>query len=479
MKASQIPAIAFAAMLNTASSLADVPNGQGDPRLPGGTATYTGPVDENVFSHPSANLSRSRELDFHVGNGFFKRLWVTPPASTQAADGLGPLFNARSCFVCHENDGRGRPPAPGEEAVSLFLRLSIPASTPEQLEQLASHRRNVIPEPTYGEQLQNFAIPGHRAEGSLRTDYEERPVTLADGTVVRLRKPSYRIDNPGYGPLHPQTMISPRVAPQMIGLGLLEAIPEADIVARADPEDSDADGISGHPNRVWSAAAQRVTLGRFGHKAGSPSVDEQSQSAFHGDIGISTPFHSSGAGECTARQPDCLSAPDGNSPQYDNLEAHRTVTELTAFYAEHLAVPARRSPDDPAVVAGERIFHASGCAACHTPRHKTATIPGKPALSDQTIWPYTDLLLHDMGDGLADNRPEGVADGREWRTAPLWGVGLSPLVSGHSTYLHDGRARNLLEAILWHGGEAEGARRAVMELNNEQRDRLLRFIESL
>lgn len=478
MKRIHFSGIVLVTLLGTFSSSAAA-DATGDPRLPGGSATYTGPIDENIFSHPSANLSRARQLDFHVGNGFFKRLWVIAPSSTQAADGLGPLYNARSCFTCHKNDGRGRPPAPGEEAVSLFLRLSIPPTTPEQLRALREHRLKVIPEPTYGEQLQNFAIPGQRAEGSLRIEYEEQPARLADGSVVSLRKPTYRIENLGYGPLHPQTMISPRVAPQMIGLGLLGAIAEEDILALADPHDSDGDGISGRPNLVWSQTAQRVTLGRFGHKAGSPDVDAQSQSAFHSDIGISTPHHPSGAGECTRAQQACLDAPDGASSQYDNLEANSTVTELTAFYAEHLAVPARRNPEAADVRAGERIFHTIGCAACHTPRHKTATLPGKPELSDQIIWPYTDLLLHDMGEGLADHRPEGVADGREWRTAPLWGVGLSPLASRHTTYLHDGRARNLLEAILWHGGEAEAARNAVIALGRTEREQLLRFIESL
>jgi CxxC motif-containing protein (DUF1111 family) len=480
MKASQLLGAALAALLHSASSLATAPPpGTADERLPGGEASYTGPLDENAFSHPSANMGRVRELDFHVGNGFFKRLWVTAPASTQAADGLGPLYNARSCFLCHKNDGRGRPPAPGEEAVSMFLRLSVPPTTPEQLRLLAERRINVIPEPTYGEQLQNFAIAGHRAEGRMRIDYEERPVTLADGTLVALRKPGYRIENLAYGPLHPETMISPRVAPQMIGLGLLEAIPESAILALADPDDADGNGISGRPNRVWDAAQKRVVLGRFGYKAGSPSVDAQSQSAFRGDIGISTPLQPHSAGDCTAGQPACLAAPSGDSPRYDDLEAHRAVTDLTAFYAENLAVPARRNPAHPEVLAGKRIFHASGCAACHTPRHTTARVPGKTKLSAQTIWPYTDLLLHDMGEGLADQRPEGVANGREWRTAPLWGIGLTPTVSGHSLYLHDGRARNLLEAILWHGGEAEAARDAVINLSTEERGQLLRFVESL
>ena len=273
--------------------------------------------------------------------------------------------------------------------------------------------------------------------------------------------------------------MSPRIAPPLIGLGLLEAVAEEDILALADPDDSDGDGISGRPNRAWSAREKQATLGRFGWKAGSPTVDDQSQEAFFGDIGISVPNHPDGAGECTERQPSCKQAPSGNSPQYDNLEAHRTVTDLVAFYARHLAVPARRNHDDPQVLAGKKLFYEIGCTGCHTPKHVTADVPDQPELSNQMIWPYSDLLLHDMGEGLADKRPEGIANGREWRTPPLWGIGLTEVVNGHSNYLHDGRARNLLEAILWHGGEASSARDAVTRLSRTEREQLLRFVESL
>ena len=489
MKASQLLAVTLVMALNSASSLADnAPAGPtaGSPRpepgeqFPGGNASYTGRLDEHAFSHPSANLSRDRQLDFRVGNGFFKRLWVTAPSSTQAADGLGPLFNARSCLSCHNRDGRGHPPAnPADSAVSLVLHLSIPPSTPQQLQLLAERRINTVPEPTYGRQLQHFAIAGQRAEGTMHIDYEELPLSLADGTVVHLRKPGYSVKHPAFGPLHPATLLSPRIAPPMIGLGLLEAIDEQQILARADADDRDGDGISGRPNHVWSANQQRVVLGRFGLKAGMPSVDEQSQHAFAHDIGISVPLHPAGAGDCSDHQQECLQAPDGNSPQYDNLEAPQQVTDLIAFYAENLAVPARREHATPAVLAGKQLFHAIGCVSCHTPSHTTRELPGKPQLSGQRIWPYSDLLLHDMGEGLADHRPEGEASGREWRTAPLWGVGLTALVSGQESYLHDGRARNLLEAILWHGGEAQATRDAVMQLSTAQREQLLRFLKSL
>ncbi|MEJ2455188.1 MAG: di-heme oxidoredictase family protein [Candidatus Thiodiazotropha sp.] len=447
---------------------------------PGGSATHTKRINRDAFSQASSNMSFEREIDFKVGNGFFKRLWVTAPASTQAADGLGPLYNARSCQRCHLKDGRGHPPnGPEDNAVSMFLRLSIPPQNEAEEALLREHRVNNIPDPVYGAQLQDFAIAGHKAEGQMRIDYEALSVELADGETVQLRKPTYRVASLGYGPLHPQIRISPRVAPQMIGLGLLEAIDEADILQQADPDDVDGDGISGRPNLVWSSEHQRVMLGRFGHKAGMPSVNEQSQGAFSGDIGISVPLHPSGAGECSENQTACREAPDGNSPQYEDLEAESGVTDLVVFYARNLAVPARRRHDSEPVLAGKKIFYEIGCIACHTPKYRTPAEGVAMEQSDQLIWPYTDLLLHDMGEGLADHRPEGVANGREWRTAPLWGIGLTPDVNGHSNYLHDGRARNLLEAILWHGGEAQTARDALVRLPKREREYLLRFVESL
>ncbi|WP_230969984.1 di-heme oxidoreductase family protein [Nitrogeniibacter aestuarii] len=449
--------------------------------LPGGAATHHKRINKDVFSQPSANMAFEREMQFKIGNGFFKRLWVSAPASTQAADGLGPLYNARSCQRCHLKDGRGHPPEGDDDnAVSMFLRISIPPQTDEDRRLLAEHRVNNIPDPVYGTQLQDFAIAGHKAEYRLRVRYEPMPVKLADGTVVTLRKPTYSAEDLGYGPLHPQAMLSPRVAPQMLGLGLLEAISDKDILAKADPDDADGDGISGRPNRVWSPSANAPRLGRFGHKAGAPSVDEQSQGAFTGDIGISTPFNPYGWGECTEAQVDCRKAPDGNSPQYDNLEAGKEVMALVTFYARNLAVPARRDAGDPQVLAGKRLFYETGCTGCHTPSYQTrADEAVAPEQRDQHIWPYTDLLLHDMGEGLADGRPEGMANGREWKTPPLWGIGLTPMVNGHNQYLHDGRARGVLEAILWHGGEARAQRDAVAAMPAADREALIRFVESL
>lgn len=448
---------------------------------PAGALTHHQPRDQKAFTRPAATLTADQAMRFRLGDSFFRRLWVSAPASTQAADGLGPLFNARSCQRCHVGDGRGHLPDGTVGSDSFFLRLSVPPRTEEDRQALASGRQAVIPDPVYGTQLQTASVQGHPAEGQVQIDWTERQVRLADGQWVSLRQPHYRILGLAYGPLDPQAMISPRVAPPMIGLGLLEAVPEADLLTREDPEDRDGDGISGRANRVWDHAAGAVRLGRFGWKAGQPTLDQQNQSAFNGDIGLSTPLFPKASGDCTAAQADCLAAPSGNSPQYDTLEVPQTVTDLVLFYTRTLSGPARNRADatDPQVLRGKALFRASGCAACHTPQQRTATTGVDPVVAGQTIWPYTDLLLHDMGEGLADDRPEGLADGREWRTPPLWGLGLTEVVSPRAGYLHDGRARTVLEAILWHGGEASAARARVQALSAADRAALLAFLKSL
>ena len=451
-------------------------------RLPGGDTTSKKSVNRNAFSHNAANLPFEKELDFKVGNGFFRRIWVSAPASTQSADGLGPLYNARACQRCHLKDGRGHPPAanyPDDTAVSMFLRLSIPPQNAEQKSLLASRKVNVIPEPTYGGQLQDFSIQGIPAEGRMHIEYEEIAVPLNGGEIAYLRKPRYTVTDLQYGAMHAQVMISPRVAPPMIGLGLLEMVPAADILAHADPDDSDGDGISGRPNRVWDIESRDVAIGRFGWKAGNPTINQQSQGAFSGDIGLSTPLFPDPAGDCTGRQAACRKAPHGDSPQHGNLEVSAQVSELVLFYSRHLAVPARRNAGDAQVLQGKKLFYESGCTGCHVPKFLTGSEPDRPELSKQLIWPYSDLLVHDMGEGLADGRPEGVANGREWRTSPLWGIGLTKVVNGHTYFLHDGRARNLLEAVLWHGGEAEPAQQSVVGMTPEQRGHLLAFLGSL
>lgn len=447
--------------------------------MPAGAGTSRKRANRDAFSHPTANLSFEEQQEFRVGNGLFKKLWTSSPSSTKASDGLGPLFNARSCQGCHLKDGRGRPPLPGEDAVSLFLRLSIPPQDDADRKALASRTVLRIPEPTYGGQFQSFAVTGLPAEGKFDIELEDIVVPLNGGETAVLQKPVYHIRDLGFGPMHPDTMISPRVAPPMIGLGLLQAIHPGDLEALADPEDLDGDGISGKLSLVRDPATGDIAIGRFGWKASNPSIRAQTAGAFSGDIGISTPDKPENWGDCTKLQSDCRTMPHGEQANLGPSEAPDPVMELVTFYSENLAVPMRRNVDDPAVLRGKELFHQIGCASCHQPKFVTSRQAPNPAHRFQLIWPYTDLLLHDMGEGLADNRPVGEADGREWRTPPLWGIGLTKTVNNHTRFLHDGRARNLLEAVLWHGGEAQSARDKVVALEPDDRKSLISFLESL
>ncbi|RON78255.1 di-heme oxidoredictase family protein [Pseudomonas fluorescens] len=439
----------------------------------GGAATVR-KTDQNAFSLPSANLPPSRRVDFSVGNSFFRSPWVIAPSTTTARDGLGPLFNTNACQGCHIKDGRGHPPPPdAPNAVSMLVRLSIP-NTPEFAKVI--EQVGVVPEPVYGGQFQDMAVPGVVPEGKVRVDYTPVPVRFKDGTEVELRKPVLQITQLGYGPMHPDTRFSARVAPPMIGLGLLEAIPEQAILANAAAQAKDNNGINGRPNRVWDDELQKTVIGRFGWKAGQPNLNQQNVHAFSGDMGLTTslrPFD-----DCTDAQTACKQAPNGNGPNGEP-EVSDNILRLVLFYSRNLAVPARRGVNDPQVLAGKNLFFQAGCQSCHTPKYTTAANAAEPELANQVIRPYSDLLLHDMGDGLADNRTEFQASGRDWRTPPLWGIGLTQAVSGHTQFLHDGRARNLLEAVLWHGGEAQAAQQQVLSFNAEQRAALLAFLNSL
>lgn len=433
----------------------------GDPRS-GGDATV---VDDsaNAFSLPIPSLTNEERRAFFVGNSFFNDNWVTAPASTEGRDGLGPMFNAQSCSSCHFRDGRARPPESDDDpALGLLIRLSVPGVTDTGAP---------LGDPAYGDQLQDRSIHGVPAEGRIRIDLFDRTVAAPGNRTATLEVPTYRIVDLAYGPLHDEVQISPRIAPQLPGVGLLEAIPVETILALADPDDSDGDGISGRPNMVWDVRTGESALGRFGWKANVPTVEQQNAGAFLGDIGITSSLFPEQV--CTAVQTDCAGAPDGGSPEVDDHKLARVT-----FYTQTLAVPARRDVDDPDVIAGERLFDELGCAACHVPTLETGPSDIEQ-LAHQTIHAYTDLLLHDMGPDLADDRPDFDASGSEWRTAPLWGLGLIETVNDHLRLLHDGRARSIEEAILWHGGEAETARQAFQALDAEQMQQLIAFLESL
>ena len=325
----------------------------------------------------------------------------------------------------------------------------------------------------------NFSIvrSWRQARGHWIVNWQTIKDSFADGTPYELQKPIISFTDLGYGPIGDNIQVSPRVGTPMIGLGLLEAVPSAAILALADPDDRDGDGISGRPNMVEDRTHGDTRLGRFGWKAGQPSVRQQIAGAFNGDIGITSsvfpdPNH-------TAPQ---AAAGLGELPNGGEPELSERALERVTFYSQNLAVPNRRNIDNPQVQRGWEAFQQANCIACHTPTLTTAPEPASPelaALAGQTIHPFTDLLLHDMGPGLADNRPEAQANGSEWRTAPLWGIGLTETVNGHTRFLHDGRARSLSEAILWHGGEAEAAKEAYRTMSADDRAALIAFLESL
>ena len=422
----------------------------------------TGP---RAFSHPSPNLPLEQRAAFEVGDSFFNRNWVQAPASATARDGLGPLFNARSCSGCHVRDGRGQPMDGERVSDSILFRLSI-AGRDERT-------GGPVGDPTYGGQLNHRSVL-ERGEGRVVITLETVSGSYADGTPYELQRPRYELTGLGFGPMADDLRISPRVTPQVIGLGLLEHVAAADILARADPDDADGDGISGRPNRVWDIERGERVLGRFGWKANQPSLRQQTAGAFNGDLSITSSLFPQEAHLPVQGAQGLDDLPHGGEPELEDRALERVT-----FYLQHLAVPDQRDGEDPAVQRGWRHFQDIGCADCHTP---TLTTPseGVPAtLAGQTFHPFTDLLLHDMGEDLADHREDYEADGREWRTPPLWGIGLIPTVNGHSRYLHDGRARNLAEAILWHGGEGATSRDAFKALDADAREALLAFLRSL
>ncbi|HEX6837619.1 MAG TPA: di-heme oxidoredictase family protein, partial [Polyangia bacterium] len=428
-----------------------------DAALLGGEGTIFDEGAEALL-YPARNLSQAHRGPFQLGDGIFNRNWAPAPATPQGNDGLGPTFNALSCSGCHPNNGRGAPPVTSDEPfLALLLRLSVPGSDPHG---------GPNPDPAYGDQLETQAILGVPAEGTPHVTYTEQPGSYGDGEAYSLRAPSYSVDGLAFGAFAAGEMFSPRVAPELVGVGLLQAIPE-DTVRQLAAQSG------GHVNEVWDTAAATTVLGRFGWKANQPTVEQQTYGAFRGDIGITSSLYPTK--NCPPPQTACAAAPPSMSqPNLGTLEGQAMVVHGMA-----LAVPAARDVTAPAFVRGEALFTQAGCATCHVPKIVTGTLDGYPALSSQTIRPFTDLALHDMGPGLADGRPDYLATGSEWRTPPLWGLGLLPAVNDHQMLLHDGRARGFAEAILWHGGQAEAAKEAFRTMAKADRDALVTFLQSL
>lgn len=442
-------------------------------RLPAGEFSNT-ETGSTAFSIPYPGLSKKQSGQSTDGFEKFNENWVVPPYP-YGVWGLGPTFNEDRCGHCHINNGRGQTPARGELAErGMLVRISVPGQAAGGEPQ---------PHTVYGHQIQTRGIEGRvPAEGQVRFDYTMRSVQLADGETVTLREPRISVESLQFGAFGEEVMISPRLAQQIVGLGLLEAVPGEDIleIAAGQP----ALGVSGRPNYVFDIETERTLLGRFGWKASQPSIRQQTAAAFIADIGATTYLFPQE--NCPKAQIECRNLPSAARCEGQGGCAHTHRPEVTpsrlsniTFYVQSLTVPARRNVDDPRVRDGERLFESIGCAACHVPALRTGEEAFMDAAAGLTIYPYTDLLLHDMGDELADGRPDFEADGREWRTPPLWGIGLLKTINGNGELLHDGRARDVVEAVLWHGGEAQPAREAFRKLSKNERASLRSFVESL
>ena len=446
------------------------------------------------YSKPSSNLTASRKGHFFIGNAFFRQPWVIAPASTDSRDGLGALFNVAACQSCHVKDGRGHAPMTSDDdADSLLIRLAMPATTDEQRQQLQNSLIEKVVHPMYGGQLQDRGIQGVPAEARIAVQWTDKPVTFADGHIETLRAPTFNLTKPGYGAFDDDLMVSPRVALPMIGLGLLEQIPDEAIKKQAvDNKNSTNGDISGKFNWVMDPQTGKHALGRFGWKAGQTKLITQNQSAFNEDMGLTSNIrpHES----CMPTQMACMNATTGVDAQGNGkppVEVNDEVAKFVEFYTRNLAVPHRRDADDTLVLAGKKRFYDMGCQSCHTPRYQLPkTDDDHLEQHGQVIYPYTDLLLHDMGDDLADRTIAGklpakniqvefLANSYEWRTPALWGIGLAQTVDPQATFLHDGRARTLMEAVLWHGGEAQKQQQKVLKLDKQGRSELNAFLQSL
>jgi len=428
--------------------------------LAGGVLT-TGEAGPRAYEQVSLTLSQAEYRQIADGRMFYDTRWAFYWFE-QGLWGRGPTSNADACATCHRANGRGAPPREGDRADTFVVQIGVPGK---------GANGGAQPHPNYGVQLQTQGVPRLIApEARIAFDWRTHTERFADGETVELRAPQVRIEDLAYGPLGDDIMISARVAPPVIGMGLLDAVPEDAILAlaaRGAPE-----GITGRPNRVWDVEGKRFALGRFGLKANHPTLRQQVAAAFIEDIGLSTDLFPEQ--NCPGAQRYCREMMVAGKPEITEYRL-KAVESLLRFSA----VPARRNLEGAAVRRGEMLFAQAKCAACHVPELRTGEVPGQPALSRQVIRPYTDLLLHDMGEALADNRPDFEASGREWRTPPLWGIGLTQTVNGNVNYLHDGRARTLVEAILWHGGEAAASREAFKAMARAEREALLRFLESL
>ncbi|UOE99887.1 di-heme oxidoredictase family protein [Bdellovibrio reynosensis] len=468
----------------------------------GDTTVFFKGESAQAFRNPAANLTEE-EIELHLkGDALFESNFSDDTSRSEY--GLGPVYNNTNCAACHAKDGRGQLPVVpfGKEWVqlkqneSIFLRISI--------EDGLNHPKNAatnwgapIPVPGFSDQLFHLGSMGARTDfpgagqAQVWMKNEKSAFTYPDGEVVQLRKPVFKITG-AYdeyfdsvtGQMRSRlyekdVKTSPRMGTLMIGLGLLEAIKESDILALAARDLSD-EGVYGKVNwvldikKLMSNDPYPVSMGRFGLKNNTPSVFHQSLGALRGDIGVTNYAFPQ---ESIAGTP-LFEQFKKNTNYPGKLETADEVGDGLVFYSQTLAIPSRRNVTEAEVIRGAGLFAQVNCTTCHQPSFVTGPHEIK-AFSNQKIYPYTDMLLHDMGDGLADGRQDFDANGRQWKTRPLWGIGHTQTVNPRAGFLHDGRARTIEEAILWHGGEAEHSKGKFVNLPKADRTALIQFIRSL
>ena len=431
--------------------------------LVGGAGTVS-IVGRNAYSMHFNNLSFEQRQDFLIGNGLFRKLWISSPASTISSDGLGPLFNARACQSCHIKDGRGHLPTT-EKPLSLVIKTGTYSGL------------NLLKDKIYGKQFQFFAIPGlaNEVSGNIKKFSKKR--IFSNYKNVNLTEVNFDILNLNYGKFNRANSISLRVSPFVYGTGLINSIEESDILKKEDQFDKDNDGVSGVARRIKNKDGN-IKIGRFGIRASTENLLVQSGVAFMHDMGISNPIGRDSNGDCTTSQKECFKFPNGNDKE-TGLEASQEVLDKVVFYLSSLSPPKRRNVNDVDVLKGKEIFYKSQCTSCHTPKYVTSKNADFDFLKYQLIWPYTDLLLHDMGSELADKDLNGNITNKEWKTPPLWGIGLAKEVNPKATFLHDGRAKTIMEAVLWHAGEASKSINLLLKEYGNDLDKLEKFLHSL
>jgi CxxC motif-containing protein (DUF1111 family) len=409
------------------------------------------------------NHLNDEEIDQAIlGKSFFRIPWVEAPSATTARDGLGPLFNANTCTSCHPNNAYTNVFTQNNEVHrAMVVRLSIPSNHSTQ-HKTYEIMQGFVPDPIYGAQLSINGTKDVPFEGKLHITYTPKQMNYPDGTKVFLRVPKYELVNLNYGNLHKDIRISVRKAPALVGLGLLEQLNEASILANVDEDDKNNDGIRGVPNYVYDIKKQTMVLGKYTYKASAPTLKQQIASAFHNDMSLTTTYFPHD--NCTSTQQECLNAKKAR----DAIDVPDQRVDAIDFYLKNLKVPVSENKNQE----GKALFTQIGCASCH--------IPSFTLNNNQKIEVFSDFLLHDMGEELSDGRSEFNATARQWRTTPLWGINSYKYTVGEDVeYLHDGRARSLEEAILWHGGEALNVRKRFMNLTVEQRNNLLEYLGEL